>query len=129
MLSFAIFMIIFWFLLSFLKIICKVAHLCQVLHFCKISVSALYYKCKAGLKKLFVCSHPTQGLRVGSGGGAFFFFLKKNPDRLVKVSLVSRALPLFDKAWLREEPFSATIVIIDSDKALVHQRSEGTRLK
>ena len=31
-------------------------------------------KDKAGLKKLFVCRHPTLGLRVGSVGPDFFLF-------------------------------------------------------
>ena len=53
------------------------------------------------------------GLRAGSVSQNFFFIL-------VKVSLVPRALPLFDEAWLREEPSSVTIVRIDSEKALVN---------
>ena len=44
---------------------------------------------KAGLKKLFAYRHPTLDVRVGSVGQDFFFIL-------VKISLVSRALPLFD---------------------------------
>ena len=43
---------------------------------------------KAELKKLFACSHPTLGLRVGSVGKDFFI--------LVKVCLVAKALPPFD---------------------------------
>ena len=39
-------------------------------------------------KKLFVCRHPTLGLRVGSGGGEGVI--------LEKVTLIPRALPLFD---------------------------------
>ena len=37
---------------------------------------------------MFVCRHPTLGLRVGSVGRNFFI--------LLKVSLDPRALPLFD---------------------------------
>ena len=40
------------------------------------------------LEKLFVCHHPIRGLKVGSVGWDFFI--------LVNVSLVLRALPLFD---------------------------------
>ena len=29
---------------------------------------------KAGIKNLFVCRHPTQGLQVGSVGRDFFYF-------------------------------------------------------
>ena len=42
---------------------------------------------RAGLKKCFVCRHSTLGLRVGSVGRGFFLW---------NVSLVPRALPLFD---------------------------------
>ena len=50
---------------------------------------------------------------VGQSG--FFFFL-------MKVSLVSRALLLFEITWLLEiEPLSAVIVVIGSDKSLIKE--------
>ena len=54
---------------------------------------------KAGLKKLFVCRHPTLSLRLGLVSWSGFFFI------LVKVSLVPRTLPLFDKALLAGRTF------------------------
>ena len=48
---------------------------------------------------------------------------------LVKVSLVHRALVLFDKASLLEEPLFVTIVIIDNDKALVNKHNDGIGFK
>ena len=52
---------------------------------------------------MFICHHPTLGLRVASVDWGFFFIL-------VKVSLIPMVLPLFD--------------IINRDKALVNQRNE-----
>ena len=50
---------------------------------------------RAGLKKLFVCRHPTLDLRVRSVNQDFFI--------LVRVSLIPRALPFLIKAWLRKK--------------------------
>ena len=47
---------------------------------------------------MFVFRHPTLGLRVGSVGRSVGIFYI-----LVKVSLVPRVLPLFDKSWLLRE--------------------------
>ena len=48
---------------------------------------------------------------------------------LVKVSLVPEPYCFLIQAWWREkEPLSATIVIIDSNKALVNQRNDGIDL-
>ena len=50
---------------------------------------------------MFVFRHPTLGLRVGSVGRSVGIFYI-----LVKVSLVPRVLPLFDKSrLLRENTF------------------------
>ena len=76
----------------------------------------------AGLKKLFVCRHPSLGLRVGSVGRDFFFIL-------VKVSLDPRDLPFFDISLVAGRAFIVIIVITDSDKVLVNQRNEGIRFK
>ena len=76
----------------------------------------------AGPKKLFVCGHPSLGLRIGSVGRDFFFIL-------VKVSLVPRALPFFDISFVAGRAFIVIIVVIDSDKVLVNQRNEGIRFK
>ena len=55
----------------------------------------------AGLKKMFVCCHPTLSLQVGSVGWDFFI--------LVKVTFVPRALPLFDiSVDAEKKPLSAT---------------------
>ena len=69
---------------------------------------------KAGLKKLFVCRHPTLGLRVYFGEGQSrsqgltAFWLSKKND------------------WEKER-LPATVVIIDSDKVQVNQRNKGIR--
>ena len=76
----------------------------------------------AGPKKLFVCRHPSLGLRIGSVGRDFLFIL-------VKVSLVPRALPFFDISFVAGRAFIVIIVVIDSDKVLVNQRNEGIRFK
>ena len=61
-------------------------------------------------------------LQVGLAGRDFYFFI------LVKVSFFHRALPLFDISLIAEKkPSSATIIIINSDKALVNQCNEGIR--
>ena len=56
--------------------------------------------------------------RVSRSG---FFFI------LMKVSFVPRALQLFDiNLVAAKKPLSVTIVIINSDKALVNQTNKGT---
>ena len=61
----------------------------------------------------FAIPYPGFADMVGQSG--FFFFL-------MKVSLVSRALLLFEITWLLEiEPLSAVIVVIGSDKSLIKE--------
>ena len=62
----------------------------------------------------FAIPYPGFADMVGQSG--FFFFF------LMKVSLVSRALLLFEITWLLEiEPLSAVIVVIGSDKSLIKE--------
>ena len=70
-----------------------------------------------GLKKLFVCRHPTMGLRVESVGRDFFYFGEGQ----------SRSKDAFRYKLGRgkKESLSGTIVIMGSDKFLVNQRNEG----
>ena len=76
---------------------------------------------EAGLKKIFFCHHSILGLQVGSVGRVFFI--------LVEVSFIgNEPYWFFMWAWSWEkEPLSATIVIIDSDKAMVNECSEEIR--
>ena len=73
------------------------------------------------LQKLFVCHHPTLGLKVGSLGWDFFYFGECQSR--------SQGLTAFLYKFVcgEKKPLSVTIVIIDSDKALVNQRNEGIR--
>ena len=91
------------------------------IRFCALKIVALIKLSfhRTGLKKLFVCRHPTLGLRVESVGRVFFLFWWK---------LVSFPGPYrFSKQAFSQEkvPLSATIVVIDIDKAQVNQRNEG----
>ena len=66
---------------------------------------------EAGLKKLFVCCCLTLGLRIGQ-----------------LVSLVPRAIPLFDISWQQEnEPSSVTIVTIDNVRLWLINTNKGIR--
>ena len=64
---------------------------------------------------------PDPGFASWVGRSGFFFVL-------VKVSFVPRVFPLFNITLVvQKKTFSAIIVIINSDKALVNQCNEGTR--
>ena len=79
----------------------------------------ILYKTNDELKKLFVSRHPTLGLQVGSVGRDFFYF-GEGKSRSQDLTTFSYKL-----GWEEKEPLSATIVIIDRDKALVNQRNQG----
>ena len=69
---------------------------------------------------MFVCRYPILGWQVGSVGRDFLF--------LVKISLVPRALPLFDISLIAgKRTFIRDYRVIDSDKSLVNQHDKGTR--
>ena len=73
---------------------------------------------------MFVCRYPILGWQVGSVGRDFFIFY----FFLVKISLVPRALPLFDISLIAgKRTLNRDYRVIDSDKALVNQRNERTR--
>ena len=70
-----------------------------------------------GLEKLLVYRHLTLGLRIGSVGLDFFI--------LVKVSLVPRALPLFDISLVAGK---WTFICDNRYKDLVNQRKQGNTI-
>ena len=74
------------------------------------------------LEKLFFRRHPTLGLKVESMGWDFFLFW------WMSVSFSGPYAFWYKFVCGEKKPLSVTIVIIDSDKALVNQRNEGIRL-
>ena len=77
------------------------------------------YTIQSGLKKLFGWLHSILGLRVGSVGRDIFFNFGEGQSCSCSCSIES---------WSREkELLSATIITIDSDKALVNQCNERIR--
>ena len=70
---------------------------------------------------LFLWRHPTLGLQLGSVGRDFFYFGEGQ-------SRYQGLTAFLIETWSQEkEPLSATIVIIDSDKALFNERNERIR--
>ena len=73
------------------------------------------------LKKVFVCRHSTLGLLVGQSI-RIFLYLGEGQSH-------SQCLTIFDISFVAEKESTLTIVIIDSDKALVNLCKEGMRFK
>ena len=64
------------------------------------------------LKKLFVCRHPTLGLRIESVGWVFFLFWGKSVSFPGPYCFL-----ILGFSRKKKVPLSATIIVIDIDKA------------